>query len=223
MMEQLDQGEDYPSFKRVASFIYKEARMDCAVGLLISFDSFRAVAPREVVSGGDNEPCAVRTDLDWSIVGGPPQSVNAMSVTGLCHHVSVKEILPVTPAAIIKVLESDFTDTKTSDEKISHNDIQFLQILKEGKRQYEHGHLEMPLPFKAHPQLPNNTSLALVCLKPLKRKLDRDPKFKNDFVKCMEGVFRDADAEKAVTLPTSGNIWCVYHIKGKAKQVKGGI
>lgn len=40
----------------------------------------------------------------------------------------------------------------------------------------------MPLPFKVHLQLPDNRNLALVRLKHLKRRLKRDPKFKNDYV-----------------------------------------
>lgn len=185
--------------------------MDCAVGLLIGYDCSRALAPREVITGDDNEPYAVKTDLGWSIVGGAPQFVNARDVTGLCHRVAVKEIPPITPSAIIKVLESDFADTKPSDSDISQEDIQFLQILKDRIHQNEHGHLEMPLPFKARPQLPNNKSLALVRLKHLKRKLDKDPKFKDDYVKFMEGVLRDGDAEKAESQPTTGNVWYIPH------------
>lgn len=76
--------------------------MDCAVGLLIGYDCSRALAPREVITGGDNEPYAVKTDLGWSIVGGAPQLVNASNVTGLCHRVCVKEVPVVTPSAILK-------------------------------------------------------------------------------------------------------------------------
>ncbi|KAK7882990.1 hypothetical protein WMY93_029164 [Mugilogobius chulae] len=185
--------------------------MDCAVGLLIGYDCSRALAPREVIIGGDSEPYAVRTDLGWSIVGGAPQLVNASNVTGLCHRVSVKEVPAVTPSTIIKVLESDFADTKPTDSGISQEDIQFLQILNNQIRQNEQGHLEMPLPFKARPQLPNNKSLALVRLKQLKKKLDRDPKFKADYVKFMEGFLRDGDAEKAVSQPEQGSVWYIPH------------
>ncbi|KAJ8001006.1 hypothetical protein DPEC_G00186330 [Dallia pectoralis] len=42
---------------------------DCAVGLLIGYNCSRAMAPRQVLLGGDEEPYAVRTDLGWIIVG----------------------------------------------------------------------------------------------------------------------------------------------------------
>ncbi|KAL6473875.1 hypothetical protein MHYP_G00174360 [Metynnis hypsauchen] len=68
----------------------------------------------------------------------------------------------------------------------------------------------MPLPFKVRPHLPDNKKLALARLKHLKRKLDRDPKFKNDYVKFMEGVFKD-DAEKVDTQSEPGKIWYIPH------------
>ena len=185
--------------------------MDCGVGLLIGYDCPRALAPRKVITGGDCEPYAVKTDLGWSIVGSAPQRVNSKDVTGLCHRISVRELPPVTPAAVIKALESDFADTRPGEKNISQEDIQFLQVLKGRIRQNECGHLEMPLPFKARPHLPDNKRLALVRLKHLKRKLDRDPKFKNDYVKFMEGVFKDGDAEKADKQPESGSVWYIPH------------
>ncbi|XP_037394566.1 uncharacterized protein LOC119263501 [Pygocentrus nattereri] len=85
------------------------------------------------------------------------------------------------------------------------------QVLKEGIRQNEHGHLEMPLPFKVRPHLPDNKKLALARLKHLKRKLDRDPKFKNDYARFMEGVFKDDEAEKVDTQSEPGKIWYIPH------------
>ena len=185
--------------------------MDCGVGLLIGYDCSRALMPRRVITGGDYEPYAIKTDLGWSIVGSVPQSVNAKDVTGLCHRVSVRELPPVTPSSIIKALESDFADTKPGDKSISQEDIRFLQILKGGIQQNELGHLEMPLPFKVRPHLPDNKKLASARLKHLKRKLDRDSKFKNDYVRFMEGVFKDGDAEKVDIQPEPGKVWYIPH------------
>lgn len=70
---------------------------------------------------------------------------------------------------------------------------------------------EMPLPFKTRPQLPENKQLALVRLKHLKGKFERDPKFKDDYVKFMEGIFKDGDAERAEHQPKEGNVWYIPH------------
>lgn len=43
--------------------------LDCPVALLIGYDCARALKPREVISGNDYDPYAIKTDLGWSIVG----------------------------------------------------------------------------------------------------------------------------------------------------------
>ncbi|KAL0154219.1 hypothetical protein M9458_050473 [Cirrhinus mrigala] len=187
------------------------ARMDCAVGLLIGYNFSRALAPRQVITGGDEEPYAIKTDLGWSIIGGAPQCVSTKDGTGLCHRISVRELPPVTPVAVIRALELDFVDTQLGEKSISQDDVQFLQVLNEGVHQNNCGHLEMPLPFKARPYLPNNKKLALVRLKHLKRKLEKNPQFKWDYTLFMEGVFRDGDAELADEQPDVGNLWYIPH------------
>ncbi|XP_048041384.1 uncharacterized protein LOC125265300 [Megalobrama amblycephala] len=182
------------------------ARMDCGVGLLIGYDCSRALAPRQVITGRDEEPYAIKTDLGWSIIGGIPPSVSFKDVTGLCHRISVKEL-----AAVLKALELDFVDTQLGEKSISQDDVQFLQVVKEGVHQNDCGHLEMPLPFKTRPHFPNNKKLALGRLKYLKRKMDKDPQFKQDYMKFMEGVFKDGDAEMAEERPDVGNVWYIPH------------
>ncbi|CAI5660104.1 unnamed protein product [Oreochromis niloticus] len=185
--------------------------MDCGVGLLIGYDCSRAIIPRRVITGGDYEPYAIETDLGWSIVGSAPQRMQAKDVTGFCHRVSVREVPPITPFAVIKALESDFADTKPGDRSISQEDICFLQILKDRIQQNKDGHLEMPLPFRARPHLPDNKKLALVRLKHLKRKLDRDPKFKIDYGRFMDSIFKDGDAEKVENQAELGKVWYIPH------------
>ncbi|KAL1279105.1 hypothetical protein QQF64_025778 [Cirrhinus molitorella] len=163
----------------------------------VCYDCSRALAPRQVITGGDEEPYAVRTDLGWSIVGSSPWIAKSTEVTGLCHRVSVKEIPILTPTSVIRALESDFRDTSPKERSISQDDIQFTQLLNEKIHQNSEGHLEMPLPFKTRPQLPENKQLALVRLKRLKGRFEKDPNSKDDYVKFMEGVFKDGDAERA--------------------------
>ncbi|XP_068089941.1 uncharacterized protein [Hyperolius riggenbachi] len=184
--------------------------MDCGVGLLIGYDCSRAFVPRQIITGNDYEPYAIKTDLGWSIVGSS-QSLYPKQVKGLCHRVSVKEIPPVTPITVIKVLESDCANTSPGEKTISLEDITFLHILKEGIKQNENGHLEMPPPFKVRPHLPDNEKLALVRLKHLKRKLERDPKLKNDYVRFMEGILQDGNAKKVDHQPEVGKVWYIPH------------
>ena len=73
-------------------------------------------------------------------------------VTGFCHRVTVKEIPPAAFCDILKVLESDFKDVSHSNVSMSQDDVQFIQLLESSNTK---GHIEMSLPFKVRPQLPN--------------------------------------------------------------------
>ncbi len=123
------------------------------VGLLIGYVCSRALAPRQVITGGDDELYAIRTDLGWIIVVCSPRIAKSTEVTGLCHRVSVKELPILTPTSVIRALESDFKDTSPRERSISQDDIQFTQLMNEKIHQNSEGHLEMPLPFKTRPQL----------------------------------------------------------------------
>lgn len=48
-------------------------------------------------------------------------------------------------------------------------------------------------------------------LRYLKRRLEKNLKFKEDYVKFIEGVFKDGDAERAEGQPKGGNEWYIPH------------
>ncbi len=185
--------------------------LDCPVGLLIGYDCQRALKPTQVISGKDHEPYAVKTDLGWSVVGSITPNTCSRNVAGFCHRISLKELPAITPASVIKILEADFRDTDCKEKAISQEDIQFLQQLDEKTQHNKEGHVEMPLPFKERPQLPNNKQLAIVRLKHLKRKLEKNPKYREDYVRFMVSVFRDGDAEEAEVTSKEGNAWYIPH------------
>ena len=181
--------------------------LDCNVGLFIGYDCSQALTPRNVISGGGNEPYGIKTDLGWSIVGG-----NAIkSGRSSCHKVAVKELPAVTMSDIVGILESDFKENR-DDKKTSQEDLQFLTIMEEGIRKAENGHYEMPLPFKKRPQLPGNRSMALTRLEGLKRKFQKDSKYKEDYVRFMNEVLSRGDAEEAPALAEEeGEKWYIPH------------
>lgn len=69
----------------------------------------------------------------------------------MCHRVSIKEIPSVTPADVIKMLESDFKDTEENTRVVSQEDIMFLNKLEENIRMNKDSHLEMPLHSRKDP------------------------------------------------------------------------
>ena len=181
--------------------------LDCNVGLLVGYDCSQALTPREVISGESNEPYAIKTDLGWSIVGGG----QARSGRSFCQRVAVRELPAVTMNDIIRILESDFKESK-NDMKTSQEDLQFLKIMEEGIRKTENGHCEMPLPFKERPLLPDNSSMAMTRLEHLKRKFPKDSKYKEDYIKFMNEVFSRGDAEEAPVLAQNDRVkWYIPH------------
>jgi hypothetical protein len=84
---------------------------------------------------------------------------------------------------VIKVLESDFSERGCEETTFSQEDLQFLAKLKDGIRQKQDGHFEIPLPFKQNqPSLPNNKACAFQRLVSLKRRLRRDQQYCADYV-----------------------------------------
>jgi len=170
--------------------------LDCPVGLLIGYDCAGALKPRRVIAGKDQDPFAVRTDLGWCIVGPTAPLSSPGDIAGYCHRISSKEIPPITPTSIIRALEMDFLDTNPREKTVSQEDIKFLEMLNGEILHNNEGHLEMPLPFRARPHLPKNKHLAEVRLKHLKIKFEKNPKFARDYIKFMEHVFNEEDAEE---------------------------
>ncbi|CAL9702153.1 unnamed protein product [Knipowitschia caucasica] len=106
-------------------------QLDCEVGLLIGYSCSKALAPRQVILGGENEPYAVRTALGWSIVGPTVTHTDNVSSSTVCHRVSTKELPVVTPADALKILNSDFKDENKDESSVSQDDILFLKTQRE--------------------------------------------------------------------------------------------
>lgn len=185
--------------------------IDCEIGLLIGYNCSRAMVPREVIAGKDDEPYAVQTDLGWSIVGCSSPCLDLPRARGFCHRLVCRELPSVTPADIIRVLESDFRDANDENKKVSQDDIMFLNKLKEGIKKNEKGHFEMPLPFKVRPFLPNNKQTAIVRLSHLKRKLTRDVMYKQHYTEFMREVIEKGDAEEITNEGMEGETWYLPH------------
>ncbi len=193
--------------------------IECDVGLLIGYNCSQALLPREVVSGKDNEPFAQRTDLGWTIVGSADPCVDYGDAMGSSHRIIVKEVTHsqssdqlsnevhyicrtqvkevITLPDVIKVLESDFNERKVKDSYFSQEDLRFISIMEEGVKLNADGHCELPLPFKEdRPGLANNKSCAEHRLKCLKKRLERDKQYRNDYTTFMNETIERGDAER---------------------------
>ena len=159
-------------------------RDDIEVGLLIGTNCTRAIKPKEVIPGNDDDPYAKKTALGWGVIGvvHPNKSeeddslcschrivsfeVNPSHGRRMCHFAlktQVKEIL--NPSQVAKMFEQDFHETK-DNQALSHDDRKFIQKVKDGIHQRVDGHYELPLPLRGERmKLPNNKELAQSRLK----------------------------------------------------------
>lgn len=144
-------------------------------------------------------------------MGRSSPTLDPPPLTSLCHRISVKEVPLVTPADVIRVLESDFKDGKDDSKMVSQDDVMFLNKLGSGIQKNTKGHYEMPLPFKRRPSLPDNKNLAILRLNHLKRKLSKDKKYKEHYVKFMEDVISKGDAEEVHDIGIKGEKWYIPH------------
>lgn len=184
------------------------------VGLLIGYNCPRTLIPRRVITGKEEEPFAILTDLGWSIVGcSAPHSDSQL--TSHCHRVTVKELPTVTPLDALRILETDFKDSQGNDKTVSQEDLIFLVKiflkLKKNIKKNENGHHEMPHPFKERPCLPDNKQLAVVRLNHLKRKFVANERYKTDYVKYMKDIIERGDVKEVRTEGTNGEKWYIPH------------
>lgn len=203
-------------------------KQDCAVGLLIGYNCPRALAPLNCVTGDDDQPYAVETELGWSIVGGITESFDAIGtshrvITGEVAHsayhpersvtyVQKTHIKEVTTADLVKIMEQDFQELSPPDQTMSQEDKQFLKTLEEGIHQTEDGHYEMPLPFRnGEPKLPNNRQAAYHRVMALKRQFERKPQYLQHYTAFMKEIIDRGDAEKVPSDEMNDTQWYIPH------------
>ncbi len=188
---------------------------DCEVGLLIGSDCPLALAPQEVVTGGENDPFAQRTELGWSIVGSSNPHLDRQGNQRFVHRVTVKEIPTPSTTDVLKVLESDFNERKYADKDkyVSQDDVRFIQLLSGNITQRKDGHYEMPLPFKSTepPLLPDNKKLATVRLHHLKKRLKNNERYKEQYKAYMKDMIKKGDAEPAPPATGQQTMWYIPH------------
>ncbi|XP_057677992.1 uncharacterized protein LOC130907200 [Corythoichthys intestinalis] len=213
-------AKSWPHLKHLADEMSPE--LDCEVGLLIGYDCPQALLPRKVVMGNENQPYAQRSVLGWSIIGNSNTDIDYHHEDGIgvSHHIIMRKVLPatkssseiktevqfvcrtqvkevITPADILKVFESDFTEKFSEEICTSQEDITFLKKLNDGIKQKRNGHYEMPLPFKEdRPSLPNNKVCAEHRLRCLEKRLNKNDQYRSDYVAFMDDIIARGDAEK---------------------------
>ena len=108
------------------------------------------------------------------------------------HHFQVKTDVRETGIKEIldKMYNKEFAEvsfTGSKKKEMSQQDMKFMEILDEGTK-LKDGHYQIPLPIKQEDvRLPCNKYQAVQRLSYLKRKFDKNEKFKADYIRFMEG------------------------------------
>ncbi len=204
------------------------------VGLLIGLSCTKAIKPKEVIPGSEDEPYAVRTVLGWGVIGvvdknsGVYEENSNISVNRtianevkpqdqgrfrLALNTQVKEVL--SPQQINRMMEQDFNECKSDGPAMSHEDRVFLKKVSNGIKKQDDGHYEIPLPLREKDtKLPNNKRCVLRRLLKLKIKLKRNEQFRSDYTAFMKDIIDRGYAERvppSESKKDDGRVWYIPH------------
>ena len=167
---------------------------DAEISILIGNNCPKAIQPRGIVAGEDDELYAQRTILGWGVIGRVCKSRDKEGgEKGVCNRVAAGEINSrcafstkakeiIDPGKILRMLETDFVDTSTKSKPYSVEDKRFLRILENRGKKRQDGHYEMPLPLKSdHVSFPNNRQLAVKRWNQLQSRFKKNLKFFADY------------------------------------------
>ena len=183
---------------------------DYEIGLLIGYECPKALLPREVIAPEEDGPFAQRTDLGWGIVGIIDCNCDDDDRIGHSHRILAYEVVgskPVQvslksqtkelifPRDVLKVSKSDFQD-ELHGVGLFRDDQKFLDIMQKSISEDEVGHYVMPLSFRdKKPILCNYMAVAQKRLNQLKTKLDKNTKYKSEYVTFMADIVEKDYAE----------------------------
>ena len=115
------------------------------------------------------------------------------------------------PDMLQQMYNHEFTECQHLVNKdlanMSQEDLKFIEIHKNGT-ELVGGHYQVPLPFrKDEVNLPNNRSQAEKRFACLKKRLSRNPQFKQDHVKFMDGLIKKGYTRESTTAVEAGKCW----------------
>ena len=201
----------------------------CEVGILIGYDCSKALVPYDVITPPEDTegPFGQRTLLGWGIVGVISQpTVSESDSIGYSHRIVANQItgsqivIPrtakeiVSPADCLKALEGDFVDQHQQSQGASQDEKLFLKTMEDNIKVDASANYSMPLPFNRHKNsLFDNKHLVLNRMASLKRKLEKDAGYREEYTQFMSDMFDKGFAEEVIDQPheTTRPVWYVPH------------
>ncbi|XP_043222567.1 uncharacterized protein LOC122381883 [Amphibalanus amphitrite] len=188
-------------------------RIDAEIGLLIGNDCPEALQPVEIRRSRNGGPYAIRTDLGW-VVQGPRHNSLLDGRRVKVNRVQVDKMK--LDEMLVNMYDKEFPEKISATEKgPSEEDRRWMEKVTRSCKRQANGHFQIGLPFRdTDPAMPNNKTCAQRRLVGLKKKLEKDVKFSQDYRKFMEDMFRKGHAEKVPTeslTRNDGKVWYIPH------------
>lgn len=164
------------------------------VELLIGTNASQLPEPWEVVNSQGDGPFAIKTLLGW-VVGGSCKDWKGNDDD--CHSVSVNLVSVKSLELLLEKQYEHYFNEKDAEDKMemSREEARFIEIMEKSVK-LQDGHYSLKLPFKAKEGvLPNNHCVALQRLTSLKRKMERNEKFHQEYTKFLDDVISNGFAE----------------------------
>ncbi|XP_031425669.1 uncharacterized protein LOC116220856 [Clupea harengus] len=192
------------------------------VELLIGTNAPTLIEPWEVVNSQSGGPYAARTLLGW-VVNGPLRSETGSAKSVTVNRISVARLEEL----LISQYNQDFSEVASEETtEVSIEDKGFLKMANEAV--LNDGHYNLKLPFrKADVCMPNNRQIAEQRLQSLRRKMEKDEQYKQEYVAFFNDIFESNYAEEVPQeelAQSTGKVWYlphhgVYHPKKKKLRV----
>lgn len=190
-------------------------QIDSEIELLIGTNVPRALEPLEVVCSVDGGPFATRTMLGWT-VNGPLGGDSGDTVGCGQPHVTVNRISVVNLEDLWQQqFKNDFPESSLDEQPaMSREDLKFMDSVNNSIKHVD-GHYQIGLPLRHSPTcMPNNRKIVEQRLQHLKRKLQKDLKFFNDYNTFIKELLDRGYAEKVPEEELEcrdGKVWYIPH------------
>lgn len=185
------------------------------IGLLIGTDVAKALEPKEVIRSVKDGPYAVRTALGWTVNGPLRENFRSWTKNGYpqiqMNRISVARLEDLWT----QQLKYDFPENAQGEQlEMSKEDQLFMERVSKSAK-LVNGHYSIGLPLKNKDvKMPNNRAMAEQRVLNMKKKLQRNQTFKEDYVSFMNDVIKKGYAVKVPDEElkrSDGKVWFIPH------------
>ena len=179
--------------------------IDADVGVLIGLNMPGLLRPLQVIEGSFDQPYATRHWLGWAL-NGPTSRIRPATT---CNRTiaSINDI----EENLEKLFSKDFVE-ETNELSSSIKERTWISKVESSIRKTTDGHIEIGLPIRDDaPKLVSNRHQAERSIKYLKSRFDKDPKYYEDYRKCMETMIKENFVEIVPKEDSNEQCWYITH------------